>query len=591
MSEGTGTDWITDQHPVFHTMSFAVPKKHAVPLEGGPREAAVLSMLARYKEVFGMRDPVVEWKHFRTNLDDQGFSHLRFYQQSRGVRVYGGDWIASVNARGELASMSGVYVPGVDAVDLSPTQTREQAADAARGDVKREWRGAANIGAEASPDPLIYAAEGVPPALAFAVRTDTVVDGFRHTDDSFVDAHTGAVLGRFDATHSQGATPYASGRSSKSYPPYNVQATDIRFPVSASNPPILDGRTRSGVRIQTLSHTSSDPITGSSLTNWTDTTRPSGAAIDAQANLARVVDAYEDLYKRKSFGDGKDVLAYINANDKGPINASMETDPFSGLFGWCNASFYFGDGDPARGYFPLSAAVDIVAHEFTHAIALCAWGGSIVPTPKAVDEAMSDILAMFITSKIEGGHPTALGRSTNVRHQPLRDLANPPCDRMDALSDTSLCPTYKFGWLDRPEPHSAGGIITYAWYLMTFGGTHKSTGQRVPCGLGWERSSRLWYQVQANEMPSSPDYKAAANATLSAGRKQNAPLQPIACAWVAAQVLKADDVKKQWNVDCPGASDAGVDSSPDGSSGIPDGGLYDPNAGPLVVCPAGPLIP
>ncbi|WP_394829669.1 M4 family metallopeptidase [Pendulispora albinea] len=578
---GTGTDWILDVHPVFQTVRFAVPKSEGVtlPSERTPADA-VLALLDQYKDVFGMKDPKSEWRLTSTKPGDRGFTHLRFQQTSRGVPVFGSDWTAAIDPSGKLTSMSGVYVPGTDAADIQPTKSADALAAAVRADVQKRipGLGAADIDTKVNAQLLIYAAEGIAPALAMEVASTARNGAEVDIDHYLVDARTAAILLRAPALMSE----YAQGYGASHYPPYNASSSKVSFPVSKGNGAWkLDATTKSAnVRIVT-DVKDKDIVSGKDATleaskvpvDWVDDTTPKGAAVDSQAHFAAVVDAYKDLYGRNSYDDkGAEIRASINDNVAGSVNAFFLPGSTSG---GCTGRFGIGDGD--KDYYPLGASVDVLAHEFTHGVSQCTWGGSAGSyTAAATNEAMSDILAVFISGRIEGGKPTSVGRNISKGDSRIiRQLDNPKCPTVDDL-DTCAPRSRRY----EHEEHYASTIVSYAWYLMTFGGAHKTTQQTVACPIGWEASGKLWYDVETKDLSKSPDFKAVANATLAAGKRQKLPLDAIACAWVAVKVITADDAKKDWNVTCAGADDAGASDA--GTFG--DGGVL-VKPGTSLVCP------
>jgi len=611
LRDGTGTDWVLDFHPVFKTVSFAVPKSGAVGLPGAGGSAnALLALLDQYKDVFGMKSPTTEWVLLSTTPGDQGFTHFRFQQQTRGVPVFGSDWLAAVDASGQLTSMSGVYVPAVDAVDIHPTQTPDAVTAAVQADVRKRLPqlGAAAIQTKVDSRPVIYAAAGIAPALALYVSSEVNTATDPDKNDYLVDAHTAAILLRVPAT----VTEYAQGYGASHYAPYSISASSkVSFPVKA-NPTntgawYLDGTTKgAGVRIRTdffgdsfsggaISGGDKPGSTTQEPTDWTDSSNPKGAAVDAQANFAAVVDAYNDVYGRKSFDNASaDITIHINDNSAGNVNAFWQAN--SGLltrvFGGCSGGFGIGDADPqgtsgiggaGNKIYPLGASIDVLAHEFTHGVTQCAWGGTTDPdTSGAVNEAMSDILGEFVSGNIEGGTPTLIGRNISPKYGYLRNLSDPhdanawePGQHCATVDELSTCAPPSGGYYTH-EPHHASTIVSYAWFLMTAGGVHATTHQEVPCPLGWDASRKLWYDVETKDLHTGPDYKAVANATLAAGKRLKLPLDPIACAWVAVKVITAADAQKDWNVTCPGADAGASDAGASDASAGDGGGLVIP---------------
>ncbi|WP_110765696.1 M4 family metallopeptidase [Mycolicibacterium vaccae] len=140
------------------------------------------------------------------------------------------------------------------------------------------------------------------------------------------------------------------------------------------------------------------------------------AAVSAHANMALVYDYFDDVLGRKSF-DGKGSLVSVSIR----YNPRMSTGGYANAFWDPNRQlFAFGD----NGY--LQAGLDVVAHEFTHAVVshVVGGGGPVLDfaEPGALNEAYSDILGVLVEGKTGAGRwlvgeDSALGA--------VRDLADP----------------------------------------------------------------------------------------------------------------------------------------------------------------------
>lgn len=142
-----------------------------------------------------------------------------------------------------------------------------------------------------------------------------------------------------------------------------------------------------------------------------------GGAVSAHANHAVAYDYYRDVLGRDSFDDAG-----------APIVVSIRYNPFLPIFGgysnafWDEARQQFGYGD--RGY--LQAALDVVGHEFTHAVVshVVGDGGSVLDYGEsgALNEAYADLLGLLIEGKSGEGRWLIAEDSS---HGILRNLANP----------------------------------------------------------------------------------------------------------------------------------------------------------------------
>src|SRR5262249_54148741 len=88
-------------------------------------------------------------------------------------------------------------------------------------------------------------------------------------------------------------------------------------------------------------------------------------------------------------------------------------------------------------------------------------------------------------------------------------------------------------------------------YLMTFGGVNDKSKLPVRCGIGWENSLRLWWNVQRYSLRPTHGFYMAAWSTIGTARQLNLPIEPVACSWVAVGGLTPEKAKDRFGVDCP----------------------------------------
>ncbi len=588
LTAGTGTGWVLDYHPVYNTVSFALPRGGAVALPAGSSQTAVLAFLDTYKDVLGMRDPENEFLYARTTTDDLGDENLHFVQQVGGVTVYGGDWVASVNASGQLESMGGTYVPNLATLDLTAVLTSDQAAALAATAAATDSNvPPASVQTAASATPFVYVDNQTAAALVFQVSAD--VDDVR--TEYLVDARTGAIVTSLPGNVAGIMTyPYGPATTGYGYGAAHYRggsAGMVAFPTTTgivgyfTDTYYLQGTSVSGVSISTASVTApSTIISGTPQVSFVDSSMPQGAAVDGQSTFAQVVDGYNKAFGRRSFDDANGPISVrINSNGSGAVNAFWrggQAGFVDRLFGMtCVGTFGIGDGNAS--YLPMGAAFDIIAHEYTHAVSQCSWGGGTSGQTGSVNEGMSDVLGLLITGTVQGGHPVAIGGDITLKgNAPIRDVADPH-DPTTFEKGPHCATVAELATCNGAESHHGSTIVSYAWYLMTFGGTNVATNKSAPCPLGWEKSSRLWYQVEAHELHQNPTYKDVANATIAAGKKQKLNLVGIACAWASVGVLGDADLTSL-KIDCNTGDYSG------------DGGAMTDGGGSSLVHSAGPLL-
>lgn len=153
---------------------------------------------------------------------------------------------------------------------------------------------------------------------------------------------------------------------------------------------------------------------GKNLFGW------DAAGVSAQANMATTYDYYSDVLGLDSF-DGNGALIKLS------LNYSPRTSLVEIFFGYSNAIwdpdhqlFAFGNLDH------FQTALDVVAHEYTHAVIsyIVGDGGSVWESGEsgALNEAYADIMGALVEGKI-GTFQWMFGEDTG--RGALRNLANP----------------------------------------------------------------------------------------------------------------------------------------------------------------------
>ena len=154
----------------------------------------------------------------------------------------------------------------------------------------------------------------------------------------------------------------------------------------------------------------------------------------------------------------------------------------------------FGDGD-GTDFSPLSGALDVVAHEFTHGVTAHTAKLGMEGESGALNEALSDIFGCFVEGNWQMGegvyHPSG-------RAAALRDIANP-----HASENPATMAEYVETTSDQGGVHVNSTIISHAAYLMA---------QKLPQAT----VEKVWYRALSRYLHASADFRDAADATISA---------------------------------------------------------------------------
>jgi MYXO-CTERM domain-containing protein len=504
-----------------------------------------LDYLHDHKAELKMRAPREELTGFRTIKDDLAMTHVRFRQTERGLRVLGGNAMVHYDAAGGITKIDQDYVPDLDRLDIVPTIDKDQAKTFINP-------GEQVIG---EPELMIYAFNHHDPTLAWEMSVRSSV---RSSWTVRIDAHTGEQLSRITQQHT--ATGTGVGVSGKT--------RTIQYTTGTSGQLQLVDATRAFQLAtfdakQAPDATKGTVVIGSSASSWdTASTLGRGSAVDAQANIAFVVDYYSKKFARKSWDDK-------NGNIPIVVHVGDDTDGQPGLD---NAYFdqqlnlmAFGDGRELLK--PTAGFMDITAHEFTHAVTFNSSALEYQDQSGALNEGISDIFGAFIehAQTPDDKNNWLMGEGSLLQGSgAMRDMVNPkngfdpqPGHMTEFVRTTQ----------DQGGVHINSGIPNKAASLMTVGGTG-TTGVVVARGIGWENAEKVWYRANTVYLKETSDFAAAAQATLTAGKDLGLSQEDqnvIDCAWKAVGVTQGTCAKITPASTTPGTSGT-ADSSDSTSS-------------------------
>ena len=205
----------------------------------------------------------------------------------------------------------------------------------------------------------------------------------------------------------------------------------------------------------------------------------------------------------------------------------------------------YGDGDGIT-FAPLSGALDIVAHELTHAVTSQTARFIYAEESGALDESFADFFAIMATNSDVisdwrlGEHVYTPGRPGDA----LRDISTPPAFRQPDHTDGQFylaegeMPSRSN---DSGYVHTNSGIPNKAGYLMVAGGTHHEITVEA---LGKETAQQLKYLALTVYLESSVgsrwSFNQARIATIDACEQlypdDSAKLSSVMNAWAAVGV-------------------------------------------------------
>ena len=190
-----------------------------------------------------------------------------------------------------------------------------------------------------------------------------------------------------------------------------------------------------------------------------------GMALDVHWGLQKICDRLYGSHGRNSFdNNGKAINAYIRANFDTYQNPYYDNAAFINYYD--TPLLLFGIGGAT--FKPL-AALDVVAHEFGHAITAYQIGWSNTET--YLNEGLSDIWAAIMDYRYGDSNSDAWKIGEQVIKGPstcLRDIGEP----FSILADTQMADTYGTQGYDGViSPYTRSGVFSHWFYLLVNGGS------------------------------------------------------------------------------------------------------------------------
>ncbi|MBX5481666.1 MAG: M4 family metallopeptidase [Myxococcaceae bacterium] len=437
-------------------------------------------------------------KFERFEGDVLGLRHARYSQTKNGLPVVGGDLIVHLNPAGTIYAVNGEARDGI-ALPTEASLTVEDARAAVQNELGHDVivSGGRKVYVISTQDSAMH--------LAWEVLAEGQMGDLPMRDFVYVDAVTGSIVDRRPTIH--------SARNRKVY--------------SANNKTSLPG---------TLKRSEGSAATSDSAVN---------AAYD---NTGITYDFYKAYFNRDSY----------NNNGATLISSVHYAKNYSNAY-WDGTQMVYGDGDGWE-FSSLAGALDVTAHELTHAVTEHTANLAYQNEPGALNEAMSDILGSAAEAWHAGGVNAnffMVGEDCYTPGTPgdaLRYLDDPVKDGMSY----DYYPTRYTGSQDYGGVHLNSGIANLAYALLVKGGTHPrgKTNVQVPA-IGFEKATRIFYRALTTYMTSSTNFAGARTATTQAAEDlyDAATAAAVDAAWTAVGVPG-------------GSSGGGGGSNPPPSSGV-----------------------
>ena len=463
----------------------------------------------------------------------------RFDQFYKGIRIWGGD-IVRDSERGVPQSVFGELA--------SPDLQLSTAPALSVGDARAALLCIGGAGALllVEPDLVISRLDSGDHRLAFTGVVSGSGDVFR----AFIDAQTGAELLRF--TEVQGQLP-GSGQTAVGTgigvlgdrKKLSVEALGGSFiAFDRHRPPVIETfDMRGNLSRAKLLFDGLIPYSVSDLASDSDNTWSDPSVVDAHAHVSWTYDYYFKRFGRSGL-DGRNGPINVSVNAVTQLGAlsvsNADLNDFAINAFWCgdcgpsgSGIMNFGSGIPpgvattsGRNYTYFSGALDIAAHELTHAVTEATSGLVYRNESGALNEAFSDMMGKAVeffyhaagNGVGQADYILAKDISRGIRAGALngdRSLANPRL-----YGDPDHYSGYVAAAGDNGGVHTNSGIPNHAYYLAIEGGTNRTSGLAVQ-GVGAanrDQIEKVFYRAFTTLLPASATFSTARIATIQSAR-------------------------------------------------------------------------
>lgn len=466
--------------------------------DGADGAAYALAWFTANREIFRLDDPARELQLAHQDSDGLGSRHVGFRRMHQGIPVWGNELTAHFSSDGNLYAFNAGYAPSsafrggnVFRLDASKAVAIAVGDLSARTPIEDLGASARSVLRYRGPESAKYI--WIHPATREVHRIWHVAirPNFRDHWFYFVDAGSGAILEKYNATNSDGPAVATAAdlsgqvRSLNTYQVganfYMIDATRKTFVAKSSMPNEPKGALwtldAGGTDFKTVNHVSSK-------TNaWTDP-----AAVSAHYNLGRVFDYFLTTFNRLGIdGAGSTMISAVHVTEAGK---KMDNAYWNGV------AMAYGDGNLS--FKSLAQGLDVAAHEMTHGIINATVNLEYKFQSGALNESMADVFGAMVDREdwklgedvvIASAFPSGAMRNMQDPHnggKSVNDRGWQPA-HMDEFLELKL-------EVDNGGVHYNSGIPNRACFL-------------IADAIGREKTEKIYYRVlEARYLNSSSQF-------------------------------------------------------------------------------------
>jgi len=435
----------------------------------------------------------------RTMADKMGNKHIRMSQKYQGLTVVGAEIIVHIDKQNRIFQINGKYLPA-PSLSVIPSIKAETALKIGLD----EQQGKPGLRVSSDPKLVIY---GGRLAYFYVIEHNGPdVGQWRY----YVDAQTGKLLFRYN--NIQYAPPTPGNGSHQSISGNRLAGEDgtVVTMMGWLDTPTSNYFMYNFNDLWGIYDVDVGDWEQQATSSWSTADR---AAVSAGNNFETVQDYVSNEIGFNSFNNAG---AFARANVHEGTN---EVNAW-----WDGTDFHFGDGDGVDAD-PLTS-LDIVAHEYGHALTQYSSNLIYAYESGALNESYSDIVGFTIEfyaqpdgrssypSSSPGYSDWLMGEDCWLSAEAMRNMRDPM-----SYSDPSYYRgTYWYhGSLDNGGVHTNSSALNFAFYLLAEGGTGTNDGNPYDItGIGIEQAAEVAVNANLYYHTSSDQYSDARQAWVNA---------------------------------------------------------------------------
>ncbi|CAM4068534.1 neutral protease NprB [Bacillus luti] len=495
--------------------------------EGLDKKETVFQYLESKKDMFKLAGNID--KHFNVVGEEKdaesGTTHVKLVEKHNNIPVYGSDQTVTLDKENNVKAFFGQVIPNLEDKNIPAFAkiSAEQAETIAKADIEKEVGKVKNYDG-VKKDLFVYEKDGNY-YLAYLVKASISkpAPGYWHY---FVDATNGNVIEKYNAVDNITGFGYGVLGNRQSFEVAQNEKTGAFH--------LFDGKRGQGVH--TFDAENMDENWFNIFSQWFGYTGvevesknkffDDKAAVDAHVNAGKVYDYYKKTFNRNSFDDkGAKLISSVHVGENWN-NAA-----------WNGIQMMYGDGDGTT-FIPLSAGLDVIGHELTHAVTEHTANLVYQNESGALNESLSDIMGVMVEKK-----SWDLGADIYTPGKPgdaLRSLKDPASIPNPLKPGEGYPDHYNkryTGTADNGGVHINSSINNKAAYLVSDGGEHY--GVKVT-GVGREATEKIYYRALTKYLTANSDFKMMRQAALQSAEdlygKNSKAVQAVTKAYDAVGV-------------------------------------------------------